>query len=531
METENFPHAKRMLWAGFFTIFAAGVGFAVRTGVLAHWARDYGFTQTELGEISGGGLWGFGVVIILGSLIADRVGYGRLMVFAFIMHVLSAVLQLCTDPIYQAAGGEEGSGQTAVFWSLTIAMVMFSMGNGICEVVVNPMVAALFPQQKTHYLNILHAGWPGGLVAGSVISYVMNDLLTVPWVIQMSTFLLPVAIYAWMLAGHKMPRSEASQAGVSYSTMLMEFVAPMLILLLIIHALVGYVELGTDNWMPNILNRILEQGGALFLMYTSILMFTLRFFAGPIESRISPLGLLFASAVIAATGLTLFGFATGVIVFFVAATVYAIGKTFFWPTMLAVVSERFPRGGALTLGAIGGCGMLSAGLLGAPGIGFKQDSYSASKLKEENSAIYYRYAADKPNHFLTFTTTGLDGRKTGLLDLEHEIDEAQQLITKKPEEAEKIKKRIEGVKGEIDRTLAKNKDLKVWWDENGSSAAANDWKPINEAKVYGGRMAFRLTALVPATMAVLYLLLILYFSTQGGYKKVELVRPIPGSDK
>src|SRR5262249_19601795 len=156
----------------------------------------------------------------------------------------------------------------------------------------------------------------------------------------------------------------------------------------------------------------------------------------------SPLGLLFVSAVIAATGLTLFGFATGVIVFFVAATVYAIGKTFFWPTMLAVVSERFPKGGALTLGAVGGCGMLSAGLLGAPGIGFKQDYYSSSKLREEHPAILYRYAADKPNHFLIFTTTGLDGRKTGVLDLEHEIDGALALMKKKPEEADRIKKRI-----------------------------------------------------------------------------------------
>src|SRR5919109_1492797 len=157
MENGTSPHAKRLLWAGFFTIFANGVGFSVRTGVLVHWAREYGFTQTELGQITGGGLAGFGFVIILGSLIADRVGYGRLMVGAFILHIVSAILQMGTDPIYNGFGGGE-AGRNAVYWTLTVALFLFSIGNGLCEVVVNPMVAAMFPHAKTHYLSILHAG-------------------------------------------------------------------------------------------------------------------------------------------------------------------------------------------------------------------------------------------------------------------------------------------------------------------------------------------------------------------------------------
>src|SRR5688572_12523710 len=129
MNNVSAAHAKRLLWAGFFSIFAAGVGFAVRGRILADWAREYGFTQKELGDISGGGLWGFGLIIIAGSLIADRVGYGKLMIFAFLMHVLSAVLQMCTGPIYDSFGRD------GVYWSLTLAMVMFSFGNGTCEVV------------------------------------------------------------------------------------------------------------------------------------------------------------------------------------------------------------------------------------------------------------------------------------------------------------------------------------------------------------------------------------------------------------
>src|SRR5262249_21767415 len=165
------PHAKRFLWAGFFSIFAAGVGFGVRGRIIVDWASEYGFTQTELGSISGGGLWGFCLVIIVGCLRADAIGYGKLMAFTFVMHLASVGLQMATGPIFHAYG------QEGVYWALLAAMVLFSIANGTCEVVVNPMVAALFPHQKTHYLNILHAGWPGGLITGGVIAVVFNGVV------------------------------------------------------------------------------------------------------------------------------------------------------------------------------------------------------------------------------------------------------------------------------------------------------------------------------------------------------------------
>src|SRR5262249_3378381 len=251
--------------------------------------------------------------------------------------------------------------------------------------------------------------------------------------IQMSFFLVPVAIYGVMIMGQHLPRSEASQSGVSFRTMLAEFAAPVLLLLLFIHALVGYVELGTDSWISKITGSIMDSRGAglLLFVYTSGLMFTLRFFAGPIEGAVSPLGLLFFSAGFAATGLFLLGNADGVIFCVVAATVYGIGKTFFWPTMLAVVSERFPRGGALTLGAVGGVGMLSAGLLGGPGIGVKQDYYASKDLKENSPATYARYAAEKPDRSLAFIETqGLDGSKVGILDVAYTAYNADKDVKK-----------------------------------------------------------------------------------------------------
>jgi MFS family permease len=513
-------HPYRLLYAGFFSIVASGVGFSIRAGILPDWAREFGFTNTELGEITGGGLTGFGIVILAGSLIADRIGYGVLMSLAFLMHIISAVLILFTGPIYQTWG------QTGAYWSLFSSMFLFSIANGLCETVVNPMTATLFPRQKTHYLNILHAGWPCGLLLGGIGAWLMNEPKLgdwepgwkVPWLIQMSLFLIPVFIYGAMLVGQRLPRSEAGEAGLSLKTMLLQFVSPILIVLLICHALVGYVELGTDSWISKITGNIMGEGdlGRLFFVYTSTLMFILRFFAGPLEKRLTPLGLLFSCAVIACGGLLLIGNAVGVWMVLLAVTVYGIGKTYFWPTMLAVASERFPRGGALTIGAMGGIGMLSAGLLGGPGIGFKQDYNATKELKQEAPQTFERYRADQPNTFLfTFQVTGLSGTRVGVLDLWQKAEKA-----KREEEKKEALRQLE-------LTLDRNKkeNLRAWWEEPPVQArdhASQDVKPIEKATLFGSRTALIWTAAVPAVLAVLYLLLLGYFKLIGGYKPVVL---------
>src|SRR6185503_5484725 len=192
--------------------------------------------------------------------------------------------------------------------------------------------------------------------AGKVVSPAVD------WKIQMSLFLIPVILYGVMLLGQRFPKSEASAHGVTLGEMLTTVAAPLMLVLLFLHALVGYVELGTDSWISKITGSIMASpaNGLKLFVYTSTLMFILRFFAGPIVHKISPLGLLCLSGVLGATGLTLLGNALGVTACVVAATVYALGKTFLWPTMLAVASERFPKGGAVAIGMLGAAGMLSA---------------------------------------------------------------------------------------------------------------------------------------------------------------------------
>ena len=503
------PNANRLLLAGFMAILAAGVGYSVRGGILGQWAEQFGFTMTELGAITGGGLTGFGLVIIVSSLVADKIGYGRLMILAFVLHLVSALLTLATPMAFAA------SGKPAAFMCLFWGMFIFAVGNGLCEAVVNPMTATLFPKNKTHYLNILHAGWPAGLVLGGLASFFMaaatNDAgeviaKAVDWKIQMSLFLVPVVLYGAMLFGQKFPKSEAESAGTSIVEMLSTLVAPLMIVLLIIHAMVGYVELGTDSWIAKITGAIMgspASGLALFV-YTSLLMFALRFVAGPIVHRISPLGLLCASGVLGATGLTLLGNSSTVTMCIIAATIYACGKTFLWPTMLAVVSEQFPKGGAISIGFLGGAGMLSAGLLGGPAIGFKQDFNASANLQEVSKDTYDRYKAGAPSNFLGFTTVGLDGAKVGVLeDGGKELTRAAALAAKD---------------GKEDKNLS---GLVSWW-ESAKEFATTDKEPTKAAGIYGGKMALKYTAYVPAIMAVLYLLLIIYFQTRGGYKAVHL---------
>ena len=541
-------NAQRLLWAGFMAILAAGVGFSIRAGILGQWAEQYGFTQTELGAITGGGLTGFGIIILLSSLIADRIGFGPLMFAAFVMHLVSAGLTLATGAAF-AAGGKPLAFQ-CLFWG----MFLFAIGNGIAEAVVNPLVATLFPKNKTHYLNILHAGWPGGLILGGLASYFLTggaDTKPVAWQVQISLFLIPVALYGLMMLGQRFPKSEASSSGVSYKDMLGElgligaavicgllalffksdlglspivaagiatallavfgaatgfrFGHVLLAFLLLIHALVGYVELGTDSWISKITGTIMANpaNGLLLFVYTSGLMFVLRFFAGPIVEKISPLGLLAVSALFGAAGLTLLGNAQGAIMCVIAATVYGIGKTFLWPTMLAVVSEQFPKGGAITIGAAGGVGMLSAGLLGGPGIGFLQDQNASANLAQANTAVYERYKAPKENEFLWMKTVGLDGAKVGVLeDGGKEAERALDLMRQEQAKPEAI---------------AAQQTLVDWWKSSQGSAAAD--KPLVEAAgLFGGRRALTLTALVPAAMFVCYSLLLGWFRMRGGYQ-------------
>ncbi|MBM3837545.1 MAG: hypothetical protein FJ398_06215 [Verrucomicrobia bacterium] len=535
-------NAKRLLWAGFMAILAAGVGFSIRGGILDNWGAEFGFTATELGNISGAGFTGFCFGIIIGGVICDKIGYGKLVVAAFALHILSAFVTLAPNP-----NMDKETVRQLLFWGSWL----FAYANGTLEAVANPLVATLFFHNRTHFLNILHASWPAGLVLGSACGWVLDDKFQIHWKVQMALFLIPAAVYGIMFLGQHFPKSEASEKGLSLGEMfkdvgilgglivcgllvmfcqgilglgnassiiigavLLIAVAAitkgaighwMLFMLFVAHALVGAVELGTDNWIQNITGNILtsEQGKWLFV-FTSFTMFALRFCADFIEKRIglSPLGILLTCAILACVGLNL---TSGIASFggaMLALTVYAVGKTFFWPTMLAVASDRFPRTGAVAISIMGGIGMMSAGLIGAPGLGYAKDRFAGEALNTADAAVFAQYKAENPSRFLPMVfgeATGLDGKKLG-----------------------EVQGKLNTARGELAKTG--NTDPKAALDKLSATE-----RKVYEASISGDRKTLVADSFIPATMALVYLCLLLYFKAIGGYKPVH-IGEVAGSD-
>jgi MFS family permease len=593
----NSSNNKWLFWASFFTLIAAGMGFSIRGDILANWGREFGFTQTDLGIITGQGLAGFGIAIIFFSFFADLVGYGKLMIVAFLLHVLSVALTLAAPIAFQQYGKD------GAFYCLYLGAWSFSLANGTCEAVINPLTATLFPKNKTHWLNILHAGWPGGLVLGALVSLLLNQIPGgVSWQVRWGIVLAPMVLYGLMMLGRPFPASEAKESGISALAMMGEVgllgtlvvvallglwlsrdIVPslmkvvnlpeslgwigwaiaaalwigfgslsqfrvghwMLAFLYILHALVGYVELGTDSWITDITKTVLASPDKALMafMWTNVLMFTLRFFAGPIVHQISPVGLLFASAVIGTTGLWLLGLpgTNTTLLWLAAVTVYGLGKTFYWPTMLGVISERFPKGGALALGFSGGVGMLAAGLLGGPGIGYMQDYAAVQQLKGDPALDRYQsYRTTEKPAINDFYAVDSQGRRvpeergylefTGLFPLVAGLDGAKKgVLLGRPGEDNGFGKTLESdienytKGGEKLSSNVQLYELKKWWDEEGRPNMNHDHEVIQPAVLYGGKQALAWTAAVPAALAVGYLLLLLYFLAAGGYKAEVLV--------
>lgn len=548
---------RRLLWAGFTAILAAGVGFAVRGLIFDNWADEFGFTGKMLGEIGGAGFSGFCFGIIIGGVICDKIGYGKLVIAAFVLHFLSAFVAFGATPAMDPETGKLLTDQSTAFQLLLWAMFIFAFANGTLEAVANPLVATLYPEDRTHNLNLLHASWPGGMILGAVIGYFLDDLVELHWKYQLALYLIPTVAYGLMFLGQVMPKSEASEKGLGLGEMFKDIgllgaavvcfllalflggnvfsqfmpgtaatVAGyvlaggllvvvgvitkgsvgsiLLFVLFIAHALVGAVELGTDQWIMNISGNLFssEYGKFLFI-WASVVMFALRFCAHFIEKRmgISPMGILLSCAVLASLGLVLFSSVTVFWMAVLAITVYAVGKTFFWPTMLAVASDRFPRTGAVAISVMGGIGMLSAGLIGAPGLGYAKDRFAAEALEKKNAALYAAHQAEKPSKFLRFKEA--KAIEPGWLT------EAQGAYTAARKELAK-----EGIH---DPAKALEK-------------ITPDQRSTVEASAAGDRKTLMADAVIPAIMALLYLGILVYFKVIGGYKPVTIEGEDVGAD-
>jgi MFS family permease len=240
-----------------------------------------------------------------------------------------------------------------VIW---VSLLLTGLGWGAVEAASNPMVAALYPEEKTHRLNILHAWWPAGIVVGGLMGYTITRV-GLPWELNMFVLLLPALALAWMVSRATFPVTERVAAGVSYGQMFSELLKrPLFWVFWVCMFFTATAELAPGQWVNIALSHIVGMQGILLLVYVSALMFVMRHFAGPIVAHISPIGLMFVSCLAAGIGLYLLSLADTPALAFGAATVWGIGVCYLWPTMLAITSERFPRGGAMALGLMGFAG-------------------------------------------------------------------------------------------------------------------------------------------------------------------------------
>jgi MFS family permease len=445
---------KLLFWGCFVALITTAFAFITRAFLInipSLWPEAFGLDGVQAQELFGAGIWPFAISIIAFSLIIDRVGYKTAMIFSFVCYSVYAFMAFTAHGIVTGVEGDAlEAAQKKAYGYLYWGSVILGLGNGTVEAFINPVVATMFQKEKTKWLNILHAGWPGGLVLGGILTIYLGDTAAKDWRILIYLIALPAIVFLVMLIKAEFPVNERVASGTSYKEMLAEFGVigafiasylifkqlgmvfgwsdgltwgviaavvvgyglycrsfgrPLLIFLCIIMMPLATTELGTDGAITGIMEEPMKAAGKhplWVLIYTSAIMAVLRFwFAGPIVKKLTPIGLLITSAALAIVGLFFLSTAQGMAVIFVFATLYAFGKTFFWPTMLGVVSEQCPKGGALTLNAIAGIGMLTVGIIGGPLIGKMQedsakkalDADTYAKISVESSYFLGKYTA------------------------------------------------------------------------------------------------------------------------------------------
>jgi len=347
---------QQLYYIGNLSIFMIGLGFAVRANIAPNLQADIynhidlANSASMVGEALGVTFTGFALTLLFGSALVDYIGMRRMLLLSALGYIVGALGLLAASlvPVGPLA-------ETLVLSSLLLT----GLGWGAVEAATNPMVASLYPEEKTHRLNALHSWWPAGIVVGGLLG-VAIAAFSLPWQLNVLVLLIPALIMASLVWRAVFPVTERVASGVSYKDMLMELIQrPLFWLFWGCMFGTAASELAPGQWVELALSNIVGMQGILLLVYVSALMFVMRNFAGPIVNRISALGLMCFSCVCAAIGLYSLSLANSPLAAFAAATIWGVGVCYMWPTMLAMVSERFPRGGALALGLMGFAGGMS----------------------------------------------------------------------------------------------------------------------------------------------------------------------------
>lgn len=335
---------RRILFLGScFALITTALSFAIRAGILPELGREFGLSARELGFINS--MWFFGAPIsmLLGGIFYYKIGPKTIMQIAFVSHTLGILLTIFTTG----------------YSMLLVGTLFIGFGNGCTEAACNPMIADSYEGNKVDkMLNRFHMWFPGGIVLGSLISKFMTDW-SLNWQAQMWMIMIPTIMYALLFFGQRFPKPRLEELR-SLKENFKAMGSPVFIFLFLCMSLTAISEFGPQQWI----SVILGHSGAepmLILALVTGLMAVSRYFAGPVIDFLGQTGVLWSGAVLTTIGVVLFSKVTGPMAY-VAAVFFAIGVTYFWPTMLGTVAKRAPLTGALGLSVVGGMGNFSSSI-------------------------------------------------------------------------------------------------------------------------------------------------------------------------
>lgn len=363
---------QRLFVASCISLVTTSMVFAIRGDVAEPMRIAFQLTNEQMGLIFSPAFWAFTIAIFISGAIIDMIGMKTLHILSAIGYFVGIGLVLIAPhPTAPVASLFDNTGTTLLY----VGFFVMGLSQGLVEGVINPLVATVY-EEKTKWLNRLHAWWPGGLVIGGLLAVAMTSAFNASWQLKLATILIPAAIYLFMAMTMQYPQTERVASNISTGEMWAQIAKPLFIILFICMWMTAAAELGPDQWFPTVMTALVPQlQGVLFLVYTAGLMFLLRTFGSGIAHK-SPIGTLLVCSALTGIGLYWLGSlqpGASAVVAFTAATVFAVGKTYLWPTMLGVTAEQFPRGGALGISLMGGAGMLSVAVA-LPIMGAKMDA-------------------------------------------------------------------------------------------------------------------------------------------------------------
>lgn len=337
-ETLSDTQKSRLFTLSCIALTVTAMTFAIRAGILGQLGEQYGFSASELGWIASMAFFGFPLATIFGGILYNALGARTLLYLAFLCHLLGLASTIYADS----------------FVGLMISTFLIGFANGSVEAACNPIVADAYPDNKTTMLNKFHVWFPGGIVIGAIVSFVMTQLEIV-WQWQIATMIIPTLIYGGLLinAGFAKPKREL----VSSSNNIKELFNPIYLFLAICMVFTATSELGTQQWIEKVLGASGAHPMLVLALVTGIMAIG-RYFAGPLVHKFNPIGVLLGSAITTSLGIFLMAQASGPMVY-MSAVIFALGVTYFWPTMIGSVAEYAPKTGAIGLSLIGGVGMLA----------------------------------------------------------------------------------------------------------------------------------------------------------------------------